>query len=215
MTSYDRNRIGGIVLAGGNSRRMGGGDKGLASLGVATMLDEVIRRLAPQVGCVLLSANGDPARFARLGLPVVADTVAGFAGPLAGVLAGMRWVGAAAPAVSHILSVPSDTPFLPADVAERLLLALAERPAARVGLASSGGEVHPVIGLWPVALADDLEAALRSGLRKVQDWAGRHGIAAADFPMHATVAGPVDPFFNANAPEELDEARRLLPLIPP
>ena len=215
MTSYDRHRIAGVVLAGGLSRRMGGGDKGLAGLGAATMLDEVIRRLAPQVGCLLLSANGDPARFARFGLPVAADTIAGSVGPLAGVLAACRWVSAEIPTASHVLSVPSDTPFLPGDVAGRLLQSLVDRPAARIALASSGGELHPVVGLWPLALADDLDAALRSGLRKVQAWADRHGIAAADFPMHATSAGPVDPFFNANSPEQLDEARRLLPLIPP
>jgi molybdopterin-guanine dinucleotide biosynthesis protein A len=215
MTTYDKDRLVGVVLAGGLSRRMGGGDKGLAALGAATMLDEVLRRVAPQVGRLVLNANGNPARFARFGLPVAADTIEGFAGPLAGVLAGLRWAAAEAPAATHVLSVSSDAPFLPDDLARRLADALAEQPDARIALAVSGGEVHPVIGLWPVALADDLEAALRSGLRKVLHWTDRHGTAVVDFPMRRTREGAVDPFFNANTPEELDEARRLLPLFRP
>lgn len=215
MTTYEKERLVGVILAGGLARRMGGGDKGLAAFGAATMLDEVVRGLAPQVGRMVLNANGDPSRFVRFGLPVIADAVPGFVGPLAGVLAGLRWAAAEAPAATHVLSVSSDAPFLPADLASRLACALGLRPAARIALARSGGEVHPVIGLWPVALADDLEADLRSGLRKVRDWTERHGAIAVDFPMRATLEGTVDPFFNANTPEELDEARRLLPLIRP
>ena len=214
MTNLEKAHIVGVVLAGGLARRMGGGDKGLAMLGRATMLDEVLRRVGPQVAHLVLNANGDPGRFARLGLPVVADTIEGFVGPLAGVLAGMRWAQREAPPASHVLSVSSDAPFLPTDLAIRLGAGLADG-VARIALARSGGELHPVIGLWPVALADDLEAALRSGVRKVLAWTDRHGAAAVDFAMLDTAAGPVDPFFNANTPDELDEARRLLPLIVP
>lgn len=213
MTGCDRDRIIGVVLAGGLSRRMGGGDKGLASLGTSTMLDEVIRRLSPQVSRIVLNANGDPIRFAQFGVPVVSDPVTGFAGPLAGVLAGLCWTSAEAPVATHVLTASSDTPFLPDNLAVRLVQALADQPSVQIALASSAGCVHPVIGLWPIALADDLEAALRAGLRKVLDWAERHGVVAVDFPMHETFAGPVDPFLNANTPAELDEARRLLPFI--
>lgn len=214
MTNLKKEHIVGVVLAGGLARRMGGGDKGLATLGTATMLDEVVRRVGPQVAHLVLNANGDPGRFARLGLPVVADTIEGFVGPLAGVLAGMRWAQREVPPASHVLSVSSDSPFLPTDLATRLAAGLTGG-AARIALARSGGELHPVIGLWPVALADDLEAALISGVRKVLAWTDRHGTAAVDFAMLDTAAGPVDPFFNANTPDELDEARRLLPLIVP
>jgi molybdenum cofactor guanylyltransferase len=202
----------GVVLAGGLSRRMGGGDKGLAPLGPATMLDEVLRRIAPQVGRVVLNANGDPARFARFGCDVVPDTVDGFVGPLAGVLAGMRWAGVHVPTASHVLSVSSDAPFLPANLADRLVEAAA-RGEGRIALAASGGELHPVIGLWPIELADDLEAALRAGLRKVLAWTDRHGTVPVDFPMLTVAGETIDPFFNANTRDELDEARRLLALV--
>ena len=212
MTTIDKSGIVGVVLAGGLARRMGGGDKGLAALGARTMLDEVVRRVTPQVARLVLNANGDPARFGRFGLPVVADTVDGFAGPLAGVLAGMRWAFRETPGVRHVLSVSSDAPFLPTDLAMRLAGGLADG-AFRIALARSAGELHPVIGLWPVALADDLEDALRAGVRKVLAWTDRHGTAAVDFAPLDTTAGPVDPFFNANTPADLDEARRLLPLL--
>ncbi|MGE0697754.1 MAG: molybdenum cofactor guanylyltransferase MobA [Hyphomicrobiaceae bacterium] len=205
--------IAGVVLAGGLSRRMGGGDKGLAALGAATMLDHVVQRIAPQVGRLALNANGDKARFDALGLDVVADTVEGFVGPLAGVLAGMRWAQREMPHASHLVSVSSDAPFLPTDLVSRLASALAAG-GGRVAMARSGGELHPVIGLWPVELADDLEAALRAGLRKVLAWTDRHGTVAVDFAMLAAGGETVDPFFNANTPDELDEARRLLALLP-
>lgn len=209
MRSYDRDRLAGVVLAGGLSRRMGGGDKGLAPLGGATMLDRVIARVAPQVGALVLNANGDPARFARFGLPVIPDPVQGFVGPLAGVLAGLRWAAGHAPRASHVLSVSSDAPFLPLDLAARLASGLAN-DAPGIAMARSGGELHPVIGLWPVILADDLEQALRDGVRKVLAWTDRHGTLPVDFAMLDVAGEAVDPFFNANTPAELDEARRLL-----
>jgi molybdopterin-guanine dinucleotide biosynthesis protein A len=199
----------GVILAGGQSRRMGGGDKGLLELNGKPMLTHVIERLAPQVGRMVINANGDPARFARFGLPVVADTVAGFAGPLAGVLAGMRWSAVHAPAANWIATAAGDAPMLPVDLVARLATAVAGREGA-IALAKSAGELHPVIGLWPVALAADLEEQLGSGLRKVLDWTDRHGTVAVEFPMLSVGGAEVDPFFNANTPQELDELRALL-----
>lgn len=199
----------GVILAGGLSRRMGGGDKGLLDLGGATMLGRVIDRLRPQVGRLVINANGDAARFGAFGLPVVADATADFPGPLAGILAGMRWSLAHVPAVRHIATVSSDAPFLPTDLVTRLSPAIAGRPDAIV-LARSGGDVHPVIALWPVALADDLQAQLAAGTRKILAWAERHAIAQVDFPQIEIGGRWVDPFFNANTPEDLAMARELL-----
>ncbi len=209
MTALQAQDLVGVVLAGGLSRRMGGGDKGLLALGSETMLDCVLARLGPQVGHVVINANGDASRFARFGRPVVADTIEGFAGPLAGVLAGLRWAAENVPEASHILTVSSDAPFLPADLGRRLVGGL-EAGGGRIALATSGGNRHPVIGVWPVALASDLERALKAGVRKVLAWTDGHGTALVDFPMLDMAGEVVDPFFNANTPEEMDEARRLL-----
>lgn len=214
MDGPGKDAIVGVVLAGGLSRRMGGGDKSLAALGRVTMLAHVLARLGPQVGALMINANGDPARFSAYGLPVVADTVQGFVGPLAGVLAGKRRAAQCVPGATHIATVSADAPFLPADLVQRLAAAIADRPGA-IAMARSAGELHPVIGLWPVALADDLEAALGDGVRKVLAWTDRHGTVAVDFPLIDVAGAPVDPFFNANTPAELDEARRLLALIAP
>lgn len=209
-----KHNITGLILAGGQSRRMGGGDKGLIDLAGKPMMAHVIERLAPQVGRMVINANGDPARFSAFGLPVVADTVGGFVGPLAGVLAGLRWTAANVPEATHTASVSADAPFLPENLVEQLIAALSSPTpsgsAGKIALAASGGELHPVIGLWPVALADDLEAALESGLRKVLNWTDRHGTVPVEFPFRDLGGRKIDPFFNANTPEELDEARRLL-----
>jgi molybdopterin-guanine dinucleotide biosynthesis protein A len=199
----------GVILAGGQSRRMGGGDKGLLELAGRPMLAHVIERLRPQVERLAINANGDPARFSQFGLPVVADTITGFAGPLAGVLAGMRWSAANAQAAGWIVTAAGDAPMLPADLVARLVDAMAGR-AGGVALARSQGELHPVIGLWPVALAADLEDQLRAGVRKVLDWTNRHGTVPVDFPMLPLGGREIDPFFNANTPAELDELRGLL-----
>jgi molybdopterin-guanine dinucleotide biosynthesis protein A len=204
-----RNDITGLLLAGGQSRRMGGGDKGLQDLAGKPMLVHVRDRFAPQVGRMVLNANGDPARFAPFGLPVVADTVEGFVGPLAGILAGLRWSAAAAPGARFVASVSTDAPFLPLDLVARLAAALESSPGS-IALARSSDELHPVIGLWPVALADDLEAHLKAGLRKVLHWTDRHGTIPVDFALVRIGGETVDPFFNANTPDELAEARRLL-----
>ena len=209
MTATARGDITGIILAGGQSRRMGGGDKGLLEVAGRPMLGHVIERLAPQIGRMAINANGDPARFARFGLPVVPDTIDGFVGPLAGVLAGMRWAAANTPEARWIASMSSDAPLLPLDVVARLAAAISTRADA-IAIARSGGELHPVIGLWPVALADDLDTALRAGLRKVLAWTDRHGTVPVEFPFITAGECSIDPFFNANTPEELAEVGALI-----
>jgi molybdopterin-guanine dinucleotide biosynthesis protein A len=209
MTYPPVEHITGVLLAGGRSRRMGGGDKGLLELAGRPMLGHVASRLAPQVGSIIINANGDPARFAAFGLPVVADTVGGFAGPLAGVLAGIRWSVAHTPAARWIVTAAGDAPLLPADLVAKFVSAVADDPGA-IALAQSRGELHPVIGLWPVALADDLEAQLGAGVRKVLDWTNRHGTVPVPFPPARMCGIDIDPFFNANTPQELDQLRAML-----
>jgi molybdopterin-guanine dinucleotide biosynthesis protein A len=192
------------VLAGGLARRMGGGDKARIRIGGKLILERVLARLAPQCAGIIINANGDPARFADTGLPVVPDSVPNFAGPLAGILAALDWTAAHAPEIADIVSAPGDCPFLPPDLVTRLSAA---RRAARLPLACarSGDWRHPVLGLWPVALRDDLRAALvEEKLHKIEAWTARHGVAIADWP-----ATPVDPFFNVNTPEDAAEAERL------
>ena len=203
------NQVTGVLLAGGQSRRMGGGDKGLLGLAGRPMLGHVICRLAPQVRAMVINANGDASRFAAFGLPVVADTIGGFVGPLAGVLAGMRWAAAHAPAARWIVTAAADAPLLPSDLVARFVAAVEDRPGA-IALAQSNGELHPVIGLWPVALADDLEAQLRTGVRKVLHWTDRHGTVPVPFPPARLCGIDIDPFFNANTPQELDQLRAML-----
>jgi len=199
--------VAGVVLAGGLSRRMGGGDKSLKVLAGKTILERVIARALPQVSALVLNTNGDASRFARYGLPVVADSVAGFAGPLAGVLAGLDWAASQAPDVSHVASFATDAPFFPPDLVKRLKAAVADGKHD-LACAASGGREHPVFGLWPVALREDLRNALASGLRKVDLWTARFRLARVEFP-----AQPYDPFFNVNAPEDLAEAERLAALV--
>jgi molybdopterin-guanine dinucleotide biosynthesis protein A len=195
----------GVLLAGGRARRMGGGDKCLRPLGGRPLLARVIERAAPQVAALLLNANGDPARFSAFGLPVATDVVEGFAGPLAGVLTGMEWARAKRPELRWIATIATDTPFFPEDLVGRLLAAV-EREDADLACAASAGRSHPVFGLWPTRLADDLRhALLAEGIRKVDVWTARYRLAVAEFP-----AAPLDPFFNTNRPEDLAEAERLL-----
>ena len=198
-------KIVGLLLAGGQSRRMGGGDKSLRLLAGQTLLDRVIDRVRPQVAALVLNANGDPARFARFGLPVVADSVADFAGPLAGILAGLDWTAANRPDCPLVVSLATDAPFLPTDLVARLAEGMKSREA-ELACAASGGQPHPVIGLWPVRLREELRHALiADGIRKVDVWTARHRLATVDFPVTA-----IDPFFNANRPEDLDRAAALL-----
>jgi molybdopterin-guanine dinucleotide biosynthesis protein A len=195
----------GVLLAGGLSRRMGGGDKGLLRLGGRPILAHVIERMRPQVAQLVVNANGDPARFRGYDLPVAADIVEGFAGPLAGVLTGLDWAAANAADCSWVVSAACDAPFLPEDLVRRLLAAV-EDEGAEMACAASGGRSHPVFGLWPVRLKDALYRAMtEEGVRKVDVWTARYRLATVDFPIAA-----VDPFFNANRPEDLAEAERLL-----
>ena len=191
-----------VILAGGAARRMGGGDKGRLALGNGTILSSVIDRLAPQAGPLALNANDDPARFADLGLPVLPDPLPDRPGPLAGVLAAMRW--GAGQGADMVVTAAADTPFLPCDLVPRLLLAAEGAPIALAATPHPGrGRVrHPVFGLWPVALADALEAALADGVRKVVVFAEAHGVADALFPDE-------DAFFNVNTPEDLARAREM------
>jgi molybdopterin-guanine dinucleotide biosynthesis protein A len=195
----------GLLLAGGQSRRMGGGDKALRLLGRISILERVIGRLRPQVEALVLNANGDPARFAQFSLPVVSDSVPGFAGPLAGVLAGLDWTAVHWPDCPFIVSAATDAPFLPTDLVARLAAGL-EAAQADLACALSGGRAHPVFGLWPVRLREDLRrAVVEEGIRKVDEWTARHRLVTVPF-----ADSPVDPFFNANRPEDLTAAAQLL-----
>ncbi|HZK92222.1 MAG TPA: molybdenum cofactor guanylyltransferase MobA [Stellaceae bacterium] len=203
-----------MLLAGGLARRMGGGDKPLRTIGGRPLLAHVIERLRPQVSELVLNANGDPARFAAYGLPVVADSIPDYAGPLAGVLAGLDWTASHRPDCPMILSAPTDAPFLPADLVSRMEQALAAE-GADLACAASGGQAHPVIGLWPVRLRDELRRALvDEGVRKVDVWTARYRLATVPFSDRVPRLGPgIDPFFNANRPEDLERAAALLGAI--
>ena len=195
----------GLVLAGGQARRMGGGDKALIRIGGIAILDRVLARIGPDCTRIILNANGDAARFAAYGLPVVPDGVADFPGPLAGILAGLDWAAENMPNVEWLLSVPGDCPFLPDDLLARLHEVRA-REGQPLACARSGEWRHPVVGLWPVSLRHDLrDAIVREGLRKIEVWTARHGIAIAEWPDM-----PVDPFFNVNTPEDAAAAERAL-----
>ncbi|MFA6264511.1 MAG: molybdenum cofactor guanylyltransferase MobA [Pseudolabrys sp.] len=196
----------GLVLAGGLARRMGGGDKARIRIGRSTIIDRVLATLSGQCVDIIINANGDPARFEDTGCIVVQDSVPDFAGPLAGILAGLDWLAAQDNGIEWMLSVPADCPFLPDDLVERLHAA---RRAMGAGVplacARSGEWRHPVVGLWPLALREDLRKALTvEGLHKIEVWTARHGVAIADWPVE-----PVDPFFNVNTPDDVERATQL------
>jgi len=198
----------GVILAGGRATRMGGGDKGLRHLGDRRLIDHVIDRLAPQCAALAINANGDPARFAEFGLPVLADSLPDHPGPLAGVLAGLDW--AAAEGHAAIVTAAADTPFFPRDLARRLAADAGPSGLALAASRDTDGKLwrHPTFGLWPVALREDLRSALRGGLRKIVLWTDAHGAGLAEFP-----ATPFDPFFNVNAPEDIARAEDLRALL--
>jgi len=187
-------KIGCVLLAGGLATRMGGGDKGLKEVDGKPIINRVIDTLTPQVGPMVINANGDAKRFSHYGFDVVADSVDGFVGPLAGVLAGMD----ALPDCEWIVSVPTDTPFLPDDLVTRLYEPIASGEA-QISMARSGGFDHPVIAIWPVALKEDLRKALvEEDIRKLKKWIGRYSYVSIEWDT-----SPVDPFFNANSPDDL------------
>jgi molybdenum cofactor guanylyltransferase len=191
----------GVILAGGRATRMGGGDKGFRVVAGQRLIDHVIGRLTPQVAGLAINANGDPARFAEFGLPVLPDSLPDHPGPLAGVLAGLDW--AAERGAEAIVTAAADTPFLPRDLVARLTA------AGDLALAASADEDgrlqrHPTFGLWPVRLREDLREALTGGLRKIVLWTDRHGAATVEFP-----SAPFDPFFNVNTPEDIAQAEAL------
>jgi molybdopterin-guanine dinucleotide biosynthesis protein A len=199
--------IPGVLLAGGLARRMGGGDKPMRQIGGRTILERVIARLKPQCDELILNANGDPARFASFGLTVIPDTVENFPGPLAGILAALDWASANRPDVSLVLSAAADCPFLPRDLVSRLHQALVQENA-ELAVAASDGQSHPVIGLWPVALRDQLRHALvQDNIRRVDRWTARYKLATVTWPTT-----PLDPFFNANTMDDIAEAERLAAL---
>lgn len=194
----------GLLLAGGLARRMGGGDKPLRLIAGRSILGHVAQRVGPQCDGLLVNANGDPARFSDYDLPVVADSIPDFAGPLAGILAGLDWMAKNRPDLHWLVSVAADTPFIPSDLVARLHQAR-QQAGLPLACAASGGWTHPVIGLWPVSLREDLRHALIvEDERKIDRWTARHGCASAEWPTD-----PVDPFFNANKPDDLAEAERL------
>jgi molybdenum cofactor guanylyltransferase len=200
-------KIPGVLLAGGLARRMGGGDKPMRTIGGRTILERVIARLAPQCDGLILNANGDPARFAAFGLPVIADGVADFPGPLAGILAGLDWAAANRPEIKWMLSAAADCPFLPRDLVSRLYKNLIEQDA-QLAVAASDGQSHPVIGLWNVSLREELRHALVvEDVRKIDRWTARYRLATVTWPVT-----PLDPFFNANTVDDIAEAERLAAL---
>lgn len=202
--------IPGVILAGGLARRMGGGDKPMRTIAGRTILERVITRLGTQCDGLILNANGDPARFARFGLPVVADSVSDFPGPLAGILAGLDWMAINRPDTTWMLSTAGDCPFLPRDLVARLDHER-RRQNAELAVAVSDGQTHPVVGLWNVRLREELRRALVvEGVRKIDRWTSRYSIVAVSWPTE-----PFDPFFNANTVEDIAEADRLAALDSP
>jgi molybdopterin-guanine dinucleotide biosynthesis protein A len=199
----------GVVLAGGRARRLGGGDKARIQIGGASILQRVLERLSPQCSALILNANAEPARFADSGLPIVADSVPDFAGPLAGVLAALDWTADHAAQIEWVVSAPSDCPFLPRDLVARLHQARVAA-AAQLACARSGERRHPVVAIWPVQLREDLRRALTTeGVRKADAWIARHSLGIAEWP-----AVPVDPFFNVNTPQDAAEGERLAARFP-
>jgi molybdopterin-guanine dinucleotide biosynthesis protein A len=197
----------GLVLAGGLARRMGGGDKARLKIGGSTILDRVLATLSGQCTDIIINANGDPGRFADTGCTVVPDNVPGHPGPLAGVLAGLDWLAQENNGVEWLLSVPGDCPFLPDDLVERLHAARRKMGAGvPLACARSGEWRHPVIGLWPLALRENLRRALvQDDMRKIEAWTAQHGVAIADWPTE-----PIDPFFNVNTPEDVARAEKVV-----
>ena len=199
--------IPGIILAGGLSRRMGGGDKGLLMLGKTTIIERVIDKISPQVGSLAININGDSSRFPDYKLPIIPDSIKGYLGPLSGILAGMEW--AFKNGNKYIATVAADTPFLPDDLIKSLH-AMVKSKNLNIGIAASrilsGDDVfiHPTFGIWEVALKDDLRDALANDTRKIMFWAKKFKL---DYYYFDTSDKLSDPFFNINTPDDLEEAK--------
>jgi len=199
------NKVVGVLLAGGMARRMGGGDKCLKQLGGRALLSFSIDGAASQVGPLIINAAGDPARFKEFALPVVADVIDGFAGPLAGVLTGLEWAKAHAPDSQWVVTFPTDAPFFPDDLVVRLLAEI-DSQGADMACALSNARTHPVFAAWPVSLAGDLRRAMEDEeMRKIDLWTARYNIVHVEWPV-----SPNDPFFNINRVEDLEQAENLL-----
>jgi molybdopterin-guanine dinucleotide biosynthesis protein A len=195
----------GTVLAGGLARRMGGGDKSLREVAGQTILDRTIARLQSHCAALAINANGDPARFAAFGLPVIADSIEDYAGPLAGILAGFDWCAQIRPDIDWLVTAPADCPFLPDDLVPRLI-GQRDTSNADIVVAESGGRTHPVIALWRVGLRDILRDHLvQDGSRRVESWIKTQSWAVARWSDE-----PYDPFFNVNTPEDLALAEALI-----
>lgn len=205
--------IAGLLLAGGQSTRMNRPDKCLMQLNGKTLLSHAIDRLSPQVDKLILSINGDPTRFSDYKLPKIHDLIEGFAGPLAGIHAGMKWVQENMPDTHYMATLATDTPFFPDNLVYRLREQIPETEEAII-LATSNGRKHPVIGLWPVSLADKLETALKNNERKVGLWTEQHSVIKVDFPVETRGNQEFDPFFNINQPEDIEKAKELIKIVP-
>ena len=202
--------IAGVILAGGQSSRMGGGDKSLKLLGNKTILEHVIERLSPQVATMVLNANGDPQRFSRFGTPVIQDQTDGFLGPLAGVLSGLEW--AEKNGFQRIITVAADTPFFPKTLVRDLCSAVSNS-SAPIALAATQPfgmhkiNRHPTFGLWPISLRNNLKDSLNVGIRKVIIWTELHGYIDVLFE-----SGEHDPFFNVNTHADYNFAKKRINL---
>lgn len=205
----NQNAIAGLILAGGASRRMGGGDKALALLAARPMLAHVVDRFAPQVAPLAINANGDAARFAAFAYPVVADRHEGLLGPLAGVHTGLVWAKSQGGGNTLLATVPADAPFVPRDLVERLHAGL-NASGSRIAIATSATGRHPVAALWSLSLEGSLHDALTRGIRKVGQFVDEVGAVEVAFAPNAWGGRTIDPFMNINTAEDLTAAERFM-----
>ena len=182
---------------------MGGGDKCLIPIAGIPMLDFVFIRLKRQLNQIVINANGDPNRFAHMELPIVSDSVKGFPGPLAGILAGLLWIQENLESSNYLLTVASDTPFFPEDLKSNMLDE-SQKDSNAIVLASSGGKTHPVFGLWPTRITSDLKNWIdQNQSRKVMDFVNTHSNYLVEFDLVEMGNEIIDPFFNVNAPDDI------------
>jgi molybdenum cofactor guanylyltransferase len=204
LNSSNANAIVGVILAGGQSRRFGGGDKFLKKLNGRLLIEHVVDRVRPQIDRLIINSNSDASSFENLGLPVVADSIQGYAGPLAGILTGMEWVQKNAIGCEWIVTFPSDAPFVPLDCVDKMQ-SCAEKDKVEIVCAASNGRTHPVCALWQVSLAGDLRKAMENEeMRKIDLWTARHLLSTVEFSSQ-----PFDPFFNINRREDLERAEQI------